>query len=178
MRIMVKLMQALTVATFVTTPFVMAQETGNFDSSGSPSNGHALVALYQKQQAAIDLFHAPIKSDRDLAQFQMQHQADSPLRALSPLNQALFLNSLKYNEKGITTIRYDVLESLTPTQAYQILSLFGMQSLTPSLKLKSVSPLDEQIMSITPSLLPLKDYYCEGKGTCRQGANQACSDGC
>jgi hypothetical protein len=97
---------------------------------------------------------------------------------MAPLNRRLFLDSLRFNEKGVTTLRYDVLESLTPTEVYQILSLFGMQGLTPQLNLRGSSPLDKKVMSITPSLLPLKDYYCEGKGTCRQGSNVACGDAC
>lgn len=121
---------------------------------------------------------APIKSPSDLVFHLKGHPGDSPLMVLSPLTRQLFLAGLRFNEKGVTTLRYDVLESLTPSEAYQILSLFGMQGLTPRLNLRGVGPLDNKVMAIAPSLFPLKDYYCEGRGTCRQGDNVACSDAC
>lgn len=74
----------------------------------------------------MELAAAPIKSPRDLELHLKSHPGDSPLMVMAPLNRRLFLDSLRFNEKGVTTLRYDVLESLTPTEVYQILSLFGI----------------------------------------------------
>jgi len=178
MKSMSKTAIALFAASFAFTSCLMAQETAKPGSGSSVTNAGDLISVYHAQQGKADLAIAPVKSANDLATYESQHVTNSPLNALSPMMKQLFINGIRYNEKGVTTIRYDVLESLSPTQAYQILSLFGMQSLTPALNLRSASHLDKQIMTLHPNLMPLKDYYCEGQGTCRQGAHQACSDAC
>lgn len=162
-------MSGLASALLVFSPYVLATDDAQTASVSQTSS---------EQSGSLELAAAPIKSPRDLELHLKSHPGDSPLMVMAPLNRRLFLDSLRFNEKGVTTLRYDVLESLTPTEAYQILSLFGMQGLTPQLNLRGSSPLDKKVMSITPSLLPLKDYYCEGKGTCRQGSNVACGDAC
>ncbi len=165
-------------ASFAFTTCLTAQEITKTGTGSGATNASDLISTYQAQQEQADMANAPVKSPSDLSTYESEHVTSSPLNALSPMMKQLFVNSIRYNEKGVTTIRYDVLESLSPTQVYQILSLFGMQSLTPSLNLRSASPLDKQIMSLHPNLMPLKGYYCEGKGTCRQNASEACSDAC
>ena len=138
----------------------------------------AVVRAREAQQANADLQAAPIHSPADLAQFTATHVTDSPLLALSPLDRRIFEDSLTYNDTGVTSFRYDVLEKLTPTQAYQILSLIGQQSFTSQLGIKPTSATDKKIMTFKPALEPLKGYYCEGKGTCRENPSNACSGGC
>lgn len=164
-------MKTRLVAGFVTSLFVLSA----YASAGS---GSQVAPSATDGQALLEIAAAPIRSPEQLRSHLVRHPGDSPLMVMSPLNRELFLNSLRFNDKGLTTLRYDVLESLTPTEAYQVLGLFGMQGLTPQLNLRGNTKLDKKVMSITPSLMPMKDYYCEGKGTCRGGANVACSGAC
>jgi hypothetical protein len=138
----------------------------------------ALVLAQEARQADADLQAAPIHSAADLATFKVEHPADSPLLSLDPLNRRIFEDSLTYNASGVTGFRYDVLEKLTATQTFKILSLIGQQSFTSQLSIKPVSDADQKIMAFRPTLIPLKGYFCEGQGTCYENPHNACSGGC
>lgn len=129
---------------------------------------------------------APIHSRGDLDQYVATHRTiASPLDAFSPGVRQMFLSSLTFNEKGITGFRYDVLESLTPTQIYKILSLFGMQESTSQLtNARIVTPADSVIMSpplggvIGIGFDFLKEYRCLSRGTCHADNMSACTSNC
>jgi len=133
---------------------------------------------YDAAQAAAELAAAPIHSLSDLQAYKSIHQKDSPLNVLSPMDRRLFEDSLTYNDSGVTSFRYDVLKSLTPTQAYKILATIGMQGFTSNLQLQIQSESDRKIMSVKPSPAALPGYYCQSQGTCRTANDRACSDGC
>ncbi len=130
------------------------------------------------QQASADLQAAPIHTPADIVAYASVHPTDSPLLALSPLDRQVFLDSLRYNASGVTSFRYDVLEHLTPSQAHEVLALIGQQSFTSQLNLKAASPTDQRIMKFRPSLIPLKGYLCEGRGTCTVAEHNACAGTC
>lgn len=138
------------------------------------------------RQHAIDQAVAPIRSRGDLDQYLAAHKMTaSPLDAFPPGLRQMFLSSLTFNEKGITGFRYDVLESLTPTEIYKVLSLFGAQGFTPQVtNVRIVTPADSIIMSpptggvIGIGFDFLKDYRCQSKGTCHVDNMAACTSNC
>lgn len=110
--------------------------------SGKADNSHVSldsVVDYAQQiqlnRRAVDMQLAPIKSVDSLNDYLAnQKPGDSPLDKLSPGAKERFISSLKFNSKGLTEYRYSELETeLSPTEIYQILSLFGVQSSTPLL---------------------------------------------
>jgi hypothetical protein len=139
-----------------------------------------IIMQNEASQTQIDKAVAPIKSARDL-QFHILNSpmGSSPLDSLSPRSKQIFLSSLTFNEKGLTGFQYDVLETLTPTQIYKILSLFGEQRFTSQMKgVRSITAADSLIMSVTPMLAPLMGYRCEARGTCSEMMSKACTDNC
>src|SRR3546814_7421578 len=78
---------------------------------------------------------ADVKSRDDLAMHLRRAGRDSPLNALSLAARERFLDSLAFNEKGLTGYRYDDLQrELTVTQASRILRLFGAGESAPFLR--------------------------------------------
>lgn len=75
---------------------------------------------------------APIKSAWDLLIYQKMTPAkESPFNLLSPNARRQFLESLDFNERGVTGFKYSILEEeLTPTQIFRVLALLGSQSNT------------------------------------------------
>lgn len=103
----------------------------------------------------------------------------SPLHYLDPDARARFLASLSFNTNGLTSFSYQDLLDLTPTQVYQILSLFGVQDMTPSLQgLPIETPTDQQIMEsgmITPLIKPIvTDYKCVSRANCYYTLDYGC----
>lgn len=130
---------------------------------------------------------APIRSQGDLDQHIATHRAGtSPFDALQPSLRQMFLASLTFNEKGVTGFRYDVLETLSATEVYNILSLFGMQGSTSQIKrARVVTPTDALIMSPAAGGIVggigldfLEDYRCQSKGTCTANNMKACTSNC
>ena len=85
--------------------------------------------MIQSVRSDMGLLSAPIKSRQDLARhIRDGRENGSPLRALSRKGSQRFIASLKFNEEGVTSYRYDVLEKeLSVTEAYLVLSLFGLE---------------------------------------------------
>ncbi|WP_369913955.1 hypothetical protein AB8810_13100 [Xanthomonas sp. NCPPB 3005] len=112
---------------------------------------------------------------------------DSPLDSLSPSARARFIESLKLNEGGVTSFYYaDIEAELNSSQAYALLSLFGLQStlrFMPKLRVDNDS--DREIMrafgSGTPGI-PLpedhNDYWCSGRATCSRNVGSICTGNC
>ncbi|XUP37050.1 hypothetical protein WAE31_04235 (plasmid) [Xanthomonas axonopodis pv. vasculorum] len=98
---------------------------------------------------------------------------DSPLNALSAPAARRFVESLEFNEKGVTTFSYRELSGLTARRVYAILSLVGIQSATQSVPgLLIENDADRTIMAprkITPQMkADYDDYRCEARATCTQ----------
>lgn len=106
----------------------------SFDSVASVSRDP--VPIISKKQRQLNLAMAPVKSKRSLEYFMLSvSNSTSPLNSLSKQGRAQFLESLTFNEKGLTSFDAEILEEeLTPTQIYRLLSLFGAQHTTRMLK--------------------------------------------
>ena len=132
------------------------------------------------ESASTDLNTALIRSKSELNAFVATGFQASPLNDLSPADRSLFINSLTFNEKGLTGFRFDVLSSLSPTAAYRLLSLFGAQKYTSQLDLpkQGRTSLDEAIMSQQQTLEIVRGHRCETRATCRQDSSAACTENC
>ncbi|EIC29602.1 hypothetical protein [Methylomicrobium album] len=118
----------------------------------SPAAAEFNDAQQENPQLTIDVLTAPIKSKAELNKYlQTTPIPQSPLRFLSHTHRLKeFLSSLYFGPRGLTSYKTPALEALTPTQAYQILSLFGLQSTVSMLtSLVPVTPLDNVIMTNT-----------------------------
>jgi hypothetical protein len=80
----------------------------------------------------------------------MTNVQSSPLRYLSPAAQKAFLDSLTFNENGLTGFKSALLEAdLTPTQIEEVLALFGHQRLVIMFpKAKVSSPRDKELLAV------------------------------
>lgn len=137
----------------------------------------------EASQAAINLALAPIKSQSELVSHLAQTSPDnSPLYALSEPARQRFISSLTFGPKGITSFKHDDLEAeLTPTQIYQVLSLFGVQQDTTLLKnAKAKTATDGIIMNIVgpPVGQDYEGYRCMEPGSCFRSASWICTHNC
>lgn len=154
---------------------------------------NADVSQLIRQQALLDqdiaLELAPIKSSVELQQHIRSLGKNSPLSWLSTPARKRFIGSLRFNEKGITSFKYEDLQAeLTASQIYQVLSLFGAQHTVAMMRNARVeSPVDEQIMEplMGPSgpLCPSQPcdydgYECAKKATCATNINTICMRNC
>ena len=152
----------------------------------------AEVTLEQQLKRTV----VPVASEADLRLYTESYH-DTFLDALPPAAKQDFISSLKFNERGLTSFRMDVLESnLSATEAYRLLSHFGMEGGTPKLKLKQVTALDTAIMlrasektspstpgatnDYGPSINGefLESYICAGPGSCGRNDAYACTSNC
>lgn len=106
----------------------------------------------RQPKAGLALALAPIRSAVDLERhLKLAERSKSPFFALSTTARTRFLSSLTFNEKGLTSFRYEELEAeLAPSQIRSVLALFGAQRATPMFRnAKAVSHLDRQILGTT-----------------------------
>lgn len=120
-----------------------AQETKPALSVKNRNAEWQALAEIQKEIAA-EL--APVKSQADLRQHLQQNARGAiMLRKLSPASYRIFIDSLVFNEKGLASFNYGVLEDeLSVSEAYEVLSMFGMQHTVhhlPGLKAKTKTDL-------------------------------------
>lgn len=168
---------------------------------GNPANVHAAqfgdsaaedVAVrfsnnYNEQQKIMRK-NAPVHSNALLAAHLMKAKdSGSPLNLLSPTARARFVDSLKFNEGGVTSFYYADIESeLTSSQAYELLSLFGLQSMLqymPKIRISSDEDLDIMRAYGGGTIgLPLpddhNDYWCTSRGTCSRNVGSICTSNC
>lgn len=139
------------------------------------------VQQTQLNRRAVDMRVAPIKSIDDLNSYLANDRlGNSPLDRLSPGAKARFLSSLKFNSQGLTEYNYsELVTELSPTEIYQILSLFGVQSSTSLLKGADVTSKSDRAIMATPALLKdHKDYRCSGRATCHYNMSTICTSNC
>lgn len=174
------------IAVFSLTSTVMAANTDKVS-----------LVTYTQLQSQVNLGLAKIKNRDDLTRVS---STSSPLDYLSSGAKADFIESVTFNNLGVTGFNTYYLESeLTLSQIYEILALLGFQSgtyqftnaqvktatdaliLSQGINLKSEeSASDAQFYS---SPLPrmsdfLKGYRCESRGTCVDDPGAACTTNC
>ncbi|MDM5182110.1 hypothetical protein PO883_33610, partial [Massilia sp. DJPM01] len=118
------------------------------------------------QISALASHMATITSSAQLTRYmKMTPPQENLLSVLSEAARKRFLESLTFNEKGITGYRYAELESeLTPTKIAKILSLFGSQANTTLFKKAVVKTEKDQrlLAGETPVLMCPKELGGEG----------------
>ncbi|MDT9000812.1 hypothetical protein RQP53_16160 [Paucibacter sp. APW11] len=139
---------------------------------------------------------APIKSAQDLTEYLNRKLPDSPLNKLSPAARKRFIESLRFNEKGLTTFQYTDLESeLSVSEIYQVLSLFGVQHYAAGIRGARISSPTDRLISnanfCAPYLAPAlsqatparglcdhDNYQCIGRATCESSGGRICTSNC
>lgn len=90
----------------------------------------AALDRYVQTKSVIDQLLAPVKSADDLRAFLSKAKAsENPLSKLDVQARQDFIESISFNEKGLTGYNYSILESnLTLPQIRNVLALFGSQT--------------------------------------------------
>lgn len=159
------------------TPFCAANTLG----SSTPNDTAGTQEQTLERESRIDYATAQIHSTDDLAKFIASPMAaDSPLMAMSVAGRERFLNSLRFNEKGLTSFEYaDLQAELAPTQIYRVLQLFGAQRDTSFIidaQMKSDD--DVIIMSLPRGPIDYPDYECSKRATCTWANFSICTGNC
>ena len=171
-----------------------------FAQTASPpvraQNTTPVLEAYVVQQDLVAQQIAPIKSQVDLGNYlALRLDENSPLAALSPEARAQFISSLVFGANGLASFDYSSLRSeLTPTQAYQVMALFGMQRTTALMKgLEIKSATDKMVMrNVHPTPMACgsyptpgqgtgcdhEGYRCESRATCMQAMSAICTPNC
>lgn len=134
--------------------------------------------IYQKQRDSqiADTKLAPIRSRADLDTYLKEHPV-SPFDAFSKRALERFIDSLTFNQLGLTGYRTAEMESdLTPRQAYAILSLFGVQKTISSLDFEHATDDDKELLQRSGNVIntDYKDYRCVGHATCTSSTLNIC----
>lgn len=121
---------------------------------------------------------ALIKSQSDLDKhLEVVEVVDSPLLYLSKSGRREFVNSIVWTELGVGSFSTLPLElELNVTQAYQILQLFGLESVVSNLKHLTInSSLELNIMeNQTQSDCNIERHRCQRPATCRASNFDIC----
>lgn len=176
-------MKALALVVGIMLPWLGAHATQeSADEYNAKASDQAILAAKARQ--AGDLLLASVKSPVDLATY-LRSSSTTPLDALSPAAKARFLNSLSFNEGGLTGFDYsDLRAELTATQVYRILAIFGAQRLTPLVgAARADTDLDRLLMvrplnTTDPAMEDQKGYRCESPHTCGESLRHICMSGC
>ena len=108
-------------------------------SAHNPSHAEYATSNFTPEDQQASLRHkaerlsAPIKSRADLERF-ISSNPGTPLDKLPPIVRANFIDSLVFKKDGLASLSYAGLGNfLTISETYKLLSLFGMQSVTPEI---------------------------------------------
>lgn len=142
--------------------------------------------MIQSVRSDMGLLSAPIRSRKDLSRHMRDaRETGSPLRALSKQGTRKFIASLRFNEYGLTSYRYDILEQeLSVTDAYLVLSLFGAQDDIRMLdKARVDSQLDNDLLMVRDLAAECsggdyKDMQCSARATCAPMTRHICKSNC
>lgn len=140
-----------------------------------------VIAPIQQRLSAAEEAAAPIKHESDLVRYLEELPAQSPLRMLSEDALSSFIASLRFNEKGLTSLSTIELErELTLTQAHDVLGLFGMQRAAAKLPIPAANSQEEDLRRRMQ--LRCDDhhdgYACAGPGTCKTSSSAICTPRC
>ncbi len=162
-------------------------------SASAADSGRAAVdvaadaAASLNAQAALARANAPINSQLALSTYLASPAAQrSPLNLLAASSKARFLDSLKFNETGVTSFYYaDIERELSASQAYELLKLFGLtNTIGPMKGLRIDNAKDRSVMSAygSPVTTQLMDdhqfYWCSSRATCSSMSGSWCMSGC
>lgn len=136
------------------------------------------IAVRADLTVEINQLLAPIKSAQHLVKLNTE---DSPLQTLPQEARQPFLDSLTFNEHGLTGFNYHILETqLTARQIYKILALFGAQHLIQNFQQAEViSSLDHLLLE--QDFQPNGDHYnyeCASRATCAYAQQRICMSSC
>lgn len=101
----------------------------------------------------------------------------NPLGYFPAAVRTKFINSLKFGPRGLASFNDTSFEeaSLTATEAFQILALFGVQSVTTAIPgLLVDTPLDRKIFDQPRLLEDYRDYECRPPATCTPKLDDIC----
>jgi hypothetical protein len=149
---------------------------------------------------ALRLETALVKSRAEFDKYMKDATSSaSPLNKLTPENKATFINSLTFNERGLTSLSYHALEAdLTPTEIYKLTALLGMPHLTSLMQnAKPVTELDRLLpaegasrnaagqlkagnglRNKLPGFGDFEGYWCISRATCEQKQGSICTSNC
>jgi len=170
-------------------------------SVSSFANDKDIQAFFE-QKAVYDqrLAHelAPVKSNEDL---NVIMSSSSKLDHLSDYGKSRFVKSMVFSDKGLASFSYAELEAeLTPTQIYEIMSLFGLQRLVPMMSGARIETSADALIMAGDRYNSFssknnskssyswdwpkstnKDYndkYCAERATCRDEQGAICTSNC
>lgn len=117
---------------------------------------------YLTAKGDLDLLLAPVKSVQSLQHYLAQTaDAKNPLNALDAEPRQEFLDSLTFNENGLTSYSYQVLQNnLTPKQVKAVLALFGSQGDVRYFRFAKSAPAPGEAGSTYCELVPEADDWC------------------
>jgi hypothetical protein len=102
---------------------------------------------------------------------------DSPLNLLAAPARQHFVNSLAFNDNGLTSFEYPPLETLTATEVYQVLGLFGVESSTSLISRAQISTdQDRAVMLRKPT--GDQGMICCGPAVCCNHPSGICTGNC
>jgi hypothetical protein len=114
-----------------------------------------------------------IRSTQELESY-LQTTPDSPLNRLPVDVRQSFLNSLRFNENGLSSYRYTDLKALPAADVAQILGLFGIGHTTSLLPKNNTTSNFNQIEDQGG----IDDKYCFSAGSCAPMSGWTCTDNC
>lgn len=118
----------------------------------------------------------PIKSEQALRIYLSAEPSNSPLNFLSAPARGRFLSSLQFNQRGLTTYRYDDLSALPVAHMNAILNLFGMVG--DSDMIASLSGRRPAIALPVNGNGDYPNYECASRATCAPATSLICTHNC
>jgi len=147
-------------------------------ASDAASDAEKLKASQQRELAFLA---APIKTREDLNTYlDMTYRRSSPLDKLPASDREAFLESLTFNETGVTSFLYSPFRNLNAADTYQILALFGVQHTTARIGSKVRTAADKTVVdNVSPMVVADHyDYKCTERATCTKSYDRICMNGC
>lgn len=166
-------------AMFVASVVIGLWIVGCTQPSNVPASAGVLLASSVNRPST-----AIIHSQADLNKYlEATSISQSPLGFLSAGAQSRFLGSLKFNDKGVTTFRYDDLVGLSSSKVYKILSLFGLQDDTSMIAHLGASAIQAVRPAVVATNCPASGcdypgYACAMHGTCTKASDSICTHNC
>ena len=116
--------------------------------------------------------NALIKSQKDLEFYLTIKDKAFPLNLLNEKDKVTFVESLKFNDAGLTSYNYTILENLKEDDVFKILALFGFENNTTIIK----KPNENRCLMMKCN--DYVNYKCVGRGSCQQSTGYICTSNC
>lgn len=114
-----------------------------------------------------------IQSARDL-ETHLQTTPDSPLNRMSPDARQRFVDSLVFTDRGLASYRYVELQSLSTTDVFEILNLFGVERTAPTISKETAPSNFSEIIGDGDR----EGYWCSSHATCSVASGSICTSNC